>query len=110
MPVRHALVAEWPSGLGKGLQSPVHGFDSRLRLCLRYAWCSRPPRLAWAICVSKPHSLSGANYGDGPVALITTIIVAVLVGYLAVRRPDIQQPGEQQTGRSAVVSDGVVGR
>ena len=26
------LVAEWPSGLGKGLQSPVHGFDSRLRL------------------------------------------------------------------------------
>src|ERR1700719_1030713 len=27
-----ALVAEWPSGLGKGLQSPVHGFDSRLRL------------------------------------------------------------------------------
>ncbi len=27
-----AFVAEWPSGLGKGLQSPVHGFDSRLRL------------------------------------------------------------------------------
>jgi hypothetical protein len=25
-------MAEWPSGLGKGLQSPVHGFDSRLRL------------------------------------------------------------------------------
>ena len=25
-------LAEWPSGLGKGLQSPVHGFDSRLRL------------------------------------------------------------------------------
>jgi hypothetical protein len=25
-------VAEWPNGLGKGLQSPVHGFDSRLRL------------------------------------------------------------------------------
>ena len=27
-----SFVAEWPSGLGKGLQSPVHGFDSRLRL------------------------------------------------------------------------------
>jgi hypothetical protein len=26
------LVAEWPSGLGKGLQSPVRGFDSRFRL------------------------------------------------------------------------------
>jgi hypothetical protein len=24
--------AEWPSGIGKGLQSPVRGFDSRLRL------------------------------------------------------------------------------
>ncbi len=24
--------AEWPSGLGKGLQSPARGFDSRLRL------------------------------------------------------------------------------
>jgi hypothetical protein len=29
---KHAPAAEWPSGLGKGLQSPVHGFDSRLRL------------------------------------------------------------------------------
>jgi hypothetical protein len=29
-----APTAEWPSGLGKGLQSPVHGFDSRLRLCM----------------------------------------------------------------------------
>ena len=26
------IPAEWPSGLGKGLQSPVRGFDSRLRL------------------------------------------------------------------------------
>ena len=26
--------AEWPSGLGKGLQSPVRGFDSRLRLAV----------------------------------------------------------------------------
>jgi hypothetical protein len=32
--VLNALAAEWPSGLGKGLQSPVHGFDSRLRLPL----------------------------------------------------------------------------
>jgi hypothetical protein len=32
-PLRQVPVAaEWPSGLGKGLQSPVHGFDSRLRL------------------------------------------------------------------------------
>ena len=34
--VRRRLVAEWPSGLGKGLQSPVRGFDSRRRLAGRF--------------------------------------------------------------------------
>ena len=29
---RGFVMAEWPSGLGKGLQSPVRGFDSRFRL------------------------------------------------------------------------------
>jgi hypothetical protein len=36
-PSGDGLVAEWPSGLGKGLQSPVRGFDSRFRLCGRLA-------------------------------------------------------------------------
>jgi uncharacterized membrane-anchored protein len=76
-------------------------------------WCAyvvtRPLGASFADYFSKPHSLSGVNYGDGPVALITTIIVAVLVGYLAVRRPDIQ-PGEQQAGQRAAVRDDVVGR
>ena len=31
-PAEASLPAEWPNGLGKGLQSPVRGFDSRLRL------------------------------------------------------------------------------
>ena len=31
-PQRGSPLAEWPSGLGKGLQSPVRGFDSRFRL------------------------------------------------------------------------------
>src|SRR5262244_419753 len=30
--------AEWPSGIGKGLQSPVRGFDSRLRLGRLAQW------------------------------------------------------------------------
>ena len=54
--------------------------------------------------------ISGANYGDATVALITTIIVAVLVGYLAVTRCDIQRPEQQEPGRPATVRDGVVGR
>jgi uncharacterized membrane-anchored protein len=77
-------------------------------------WCAyvvtRPLGASFADYFSKPHYLSGANYGDGPVALTTTIIVAVLVGYLAVARPDIQPPDEQQADRSAVVSDDVLGR
>ena len=32
LPATGPEAAEWPSGLGKGLQSPVRGFDSRLRL------------------------------------------------------------------------------
>ena len=71
---------------------------------------TRPLGASFADYLSKPHSISGANYGDGPVALIITIIVAVLVAYLAVARPDIQQPGDDQVGRAAEVSDDVPGR
>jgi uncharacterized membrane-anchored protein len=76
-------------------------------------WCAyvvtRPLGASFADYFSKPHHLSGANYGEGPVALIITLIVAVLVGYLAVTRPDIQRP-DQQAQRPATIRDGVVGR
>jgi uncharacterized membrane-anchored protein len=71
---------------------------------------TRPLGASFADYFSKPHSLSGANYGDATVALITTIIVAVLVGYLAVTRRDIQRPEQQEPGRPATVRDDVVGR
>lgn len=71
---------------------------------------TRPLGASFADYFSKPHSLSGANYGDASVALITTIIVAILVGYLAVTRHDIQQPVPEQAGRPAAVNDDVVGR
>jgi uncharacterized membrane-anchored protein len=71
---------------------------------------TRPLGASFADYFSKPHSLSGLNYGDAVVALITTLIVAVLVGYLAVTRRDIQRPDERQAGRFATVSDDVVGR
>ena len=32
-------VASWPSGLGKGLQSPVRRFDSARRLTLYFCSC-----------------------------------------------------------------------
>ncbi len=71
---------------------------------------TRPLGASFADYFSKPHSLSGANYGDASVALITTIIVAILVGYLAVTRHDIQQPARERAERRATVNDDVVGR
>jgi uncharacterized membrane-anchored protein len=71
---------------------------------------TRPLGASFAVYFSKPQSLSGAGYGDGQAAVIITILVAILVGYLAVARNDIQPPVEDQPGRSAAVSDDVVGR
>ena len=71
---------------------------------------TRPLGASFADYFSKPHSLSGANYGDATVAVITTILVAILVGYLSVTRRDIQPPEQQEPGRFAAVSDDVVGR
>jgi uncharacterized membrane-anchored protein len=53
---------------------------------------TRPLGASFADYVSKPHSIGGANFGDGRTALIIAIVVAVLVGYLAVTRRDIQAP------------------
>ena len=71
---------------------------------------TRPLGASFADYFSKPHSLSGAGYGDGIVALITTIIVAILVGYLAMTRCDIQPPERQEPGRPETVRNGVAGR
>jgi uncharacterized membrane-anchored protein len=70
---------------------------------------TRPLGASFADYFSKPHSLSGANFGDATVAVITTIIVAILVGYLAVTRSDIQPPQQQEPGRLAAVNGDVVG-
>jgi len=53
--------------------------------------------LAYAIAsladyLGRPPSLSGVGFGSGRVAVIVTIAVAILVGYLAVTRRDIQPP------------------
>ncbi|HJZ25282.1 MAG TPA: hypothetical protein VJ370_03305, partial [Streptosporangiaceae bacterium] len=71
---------------------------------------TRPLGASFADYFSKPHSLSGANYGDATVAVITTLLVAALVGYLTVTRRDIQQPQAQEGGRFTAVRDDAVGR
>jgi uncharacterized membrane-anchored protein len=53
---------------------------------------TRPLGASFADWLSKPHALSGLNLGDGQVAAVSAVIIAVLVGYVAVTRNDIQPP------------------
>ena len=53
---------------------------------------TRPLGASFADYLSKPHSLSGINFGDGPTAIVFAVAVFVGVSYLAVARPDIQRP------------------
>lgn len=60
-------------------------------------WCAyvvtRPLGASFADYISKPASMSGIGFGDGPTALVFTAAVAALVLYLMLVRPDIQPPG-----------------
>jgi uncharacterized membrane-anchored protein len=57
-------------------------------------WCAyvltRPLGASFADYISKPTSMSGIGFGDGPTAMVFTVAVAVLVLYLTVAQPDIQ--------------------
>jgi len=58
---------------------------------------TRPLGASVADYVSKPHSISGLNFGDGRTAVVAAIVVAVAVAGLAITRRDIQRPAEQVT-------------
>jgi len=53
---------------------------------------TRPLGASFADYIGRPQSLSGLGFGSGRIAVIVTIAVACLVGYLAVTRRDIQRP------------------
>jgi uncharacterized membrane-anchored protein len=56
---------------------------------------TRPLGASIADYLSKPHSISGANFGDGRTAVVMTVAVAIAVAFLTVTRSDIQQPAMQ---------------
>jgi uncharacterized membrane-anchored protein len=56
---------------------------------------TRPLGASVADYLSKPQSTSGAGFGDGRIAVIMTIAVAIGVCYLSLTRSDIQQPATQ---------------
>jgi len=51
---------------------------------------TRPLGASFADYISKPRAISGANFGDGPTAIVFALAVLVLVSYLAFAKPDIQ--------------------
>ena len=55
---------------------------------------TRPLGASFADYISKPRSLSGIGFGDGPTAIVFGVAVLVLVSYLAIARPDVQNPRE----------------
>jgi uncharacterized membrane-anchored protein len=75
----------------------------RLRLnSIAAFWMSyvvtRPLGASFADYISKPHNISGINFGDGPTAAVFAIAVFVIVSYLAVARPDVQKPPGEPVG------------
>jgi len=59
---------------------------------------TRPLGASFADYLGRPHSLSGLGLGSGRVAVVVTVLVAILVGYLAVTRRDIQSPADSEDG------------
>jgi len=53
---------------------------------------TRPIGASLADYVSKPHNISGLNFGDAATAAVGVIAVALLVAYVSIARRDIQSP------------------
>jgi uncharacterized membrane-anchored protein len=53
---------------------------------------TRPLGASFSDWISKPANITGLGFGNGPTALVFAVATVLLVAYLAIRRPDIQQP------------------
>jgi uncharacterized membrane-anchored protein len=53
---------------------------------------TRPLGASFSDYISKPSSITGINFGNGPTALVFALATVALVSYLAIARPDIQRP------------------
>ncbi len=68
-----------------------YGLDSIAAFWFGYV-VTRPLGASFADYFGRSRSLSGIGFGSGKTAVITAVLVAVGVGYLAVTRRDIQPP------------------
>ncbi len=59
---------------------------------------TRPLGASFADYISKPHSISGLNFGDLPTTAVFVAAIIVLVGYLQIAKHDIQ-PASDEAGQ-----------
>jgi uncharacterized membrane-anchored protein len=67
----------------------------KLNAVVAFWWAyvlTRPLGASLADGFGKSRKLSGLGWGDGAVAAVSAVVIAVLVGYVAVARNDIQRP------------------
>ena len=57
---------------------------------------TRPLGASFADWLGKPHSVGGLGLGDGPVALVLTFAIFLLVAFLAVTHRDVQRRTAQR--------------
>ena len=81
-----AVVIGVPALAWRGL-----GLNSVAAFWMAYV-VTRPLGASFADYISKPRNTSGIAFGDGPTALVFTVVVVILILYLAVARPDVQRP------------------
>jgi len=62
---------------------------------------TRPVGASFADYIAFPHSVGGLGVGHGPVALVLTAMIVILVGYLAVTRKDVEDPRQAASAGSA---------
>jgi uncharacterized membrane-anchored protein len=55
---------------------------------------TRPLGASFSDWISKPANITGLNFGNGRTAIVFAVVVALLVGYLAIARPDVQPSSE----------------
>ncbi len=64
---------------------------------------TRPLGASFADWISKPASLTGLGFGNGPTAILFAVAVFILVSYLAIARPDIQPAADARVRRPGSV-------
>src|SRR5262249_50830202 len=76
------------------------GWDPVLSFWMAYV-LTRPLGASVADWLGKPKAFSGLGLGAGPVSMVLLLMIAVLVGYLAVTRRDVQRSAPSVASRNA---------